>query len=71
MSNMEESLIHHEHIEYVVEYYWKIDGLFDNTDRYDTFDKAIERIRQVRNKGGNIISFYKNEKTVYDISKIE
>lgn len=65
----DDDIVSYEHTEYVVEYWWS-EAVFENTDRFSSFDEAVLRMKEIRQKGGFLKAFYRTHKTAYDISGI-
>ncbi len=77
----ESDLIKKQHIEYVIEYenttgYSGCGNGCGETNRYDSFDSAVERLRYMLERNKDYvqfinIQFYKTVKTVFDVYELK
>jgi len=57
--------------EYVVKYdHIDFSGEYSNTDRFDSLEKAIKRLKKLKLKGCFNFKLYHITKEVFDVSKI-
>ena len=67
--NKMENIVSYDYTEFVIVYDFA-ESSGENTERFDTFEKAVGRMKELQQKGCWINQFYKIEKTVYKICEI-